>query len=434
MHQTASPPNGQEIRWTIDTLDNGLRLVTTPLPQSQAVVVAAYVGVGSRHEQRATLGLSHYLEHMLFKGTERRPSALAISAAIEGAGGDLNAFTSKELTCFWNRLPSDRLELAMEILADSLRASLLAPEEVERERTVIQQEIRRAHDDPAQRAFQLLSDAAYGDQPLGWEIAGDLDSVAATTRDHLRDHIDAWYRPHNLVLSVAGNVDPHHVRALAERAWSDFPARATAAPPAAQPTRASEPVLVEQRDIEQCNLGLALRTFPRTDADRYPLTILNTVLGRGMSSRLFLEVRERRGLAYHVGSGTARFQDTGHLGISAGVTREHLAEAVTVILHELDRLRDEPVGRAELDKACEHTTGSFRLGLETAAAHCHRNGESLLMENEIKPIEDVVRQLRAVTPDDLQRVARRFIRRDNVAMALVGPYDDAPALAALLTA
>ena len=281
------PPQPGET-WRIATLDNGLRLVVTPLPQSQAASLAVYVGVGSRQEARRTLGLSHYLEHMLFKGTESRPDGVEISAAIEGAGGMLNAFTTKELTCFWNRVPFDKLDLALDILSDSVRHSLLDPAEVERERTVIQQEIRRADDEPAQRASQLLAEAAYGDQPLAWDVAGDLESVAAADRADLVSHIDTWYRPRNMVLSVAGNVDPDAVLAMTRRHWDD--AAAGGAPPVADARDSMDdtPVRLESRDIEQCNLGLALRTFPRDDPDRHALSLLNEVLGRGMSSRLFV--------------------------------------------------------------------------------------------------------------------------------------------------
>ncbi len=420
--------------WRIATLANGLRLVVTPLPQSQAASLAVYVGVGSRQEARRTLGLSHYLEHMLFKGTESRPGVVEISAAIEGAGGMLNAFTTKELTCFWNRVPFDKLDLALDILSDSVRHSLLDPEEVERERTVIQQEIRRADDEPAQRASQLLAEAAYGDQPLGWDVAGDLESVAAVDRADLVAHIDTWYRPHNMVFSVAGNVDPDAVLAMTRRCWDD--AAPGGAPPIADARDAMDDarVRLEQRDIEQCNLGLALRTFPRDDPDRHALSLLNEVLGRGMSSRLFVEVRERRGLAYSVGSGVGRFRDTGHLSIGAGVTAENLVETIEVTLSELDRLTQDLVPPDELEKAREHATGSFRLSLETAQSHAHRAGAMLLSEGRIRTVDEHIAGLAAVSADDVRRVAQRVVRPGNLAVSVVGPYDDEAKLADLVGA
>ena len=420
--------------WRIATLANGLRLVVTPLPQSQAASLAVYVGVGSRQEARQTLGLSHYLEHMLFKGTASRPTALEISAAIEGAGGTLNAFTSKELTCYWNRVPFDKLELAMDILSDSVRSSLLDPEEIERERTVIQQEIRRADDEPGQRASQLLSDAAYGDQPLGWDIAGDLESVAAVERQHLVDHIDTWYRPQNLVFSVTGNVDPDAVLEIAERCWTDERPGQTPAASDASDAMDARPVRLETRPIEQCNLGLAMRTFPRDDPDRYALSLLNQVLGSGMSSRLFVEVRERRGLAYSVGSGVGRFRDTGHLSIGAGVTKENLVETIEVTLAEVNKLTTDLVGAEELAKAREHATGSFRLSLETAQSHAHRTGSMLLSEGRIRTVDEHLAGLQAVTADDVRRVAQRVVRPGNLAISVVGPFDDEAKLAELIGA
>lgn len=426
-------PAVTETSWHIDTLSTGLRLVTVPLPTSQAAVLAAYVGVGSRAERRRTLGLSHYLEHMLFKGTQSRPTAMDISSAIEGAGGSLNAFTTKELTCFWNRVPFEKTALAFDLLSDSLRHSLLEPEEIERERTVVQQEIRRANDEPGQRAYSLLSEIAYGDQPLGWDVAGDVDSVATITRDDLLEHIDVWYGPARLVIAVAGNVDPNAVLELTHRFWDDHQEREAPTPTPADPAMAPQRVAVEHRDIQQCNLAMALRTFPRSDPDRDALSLLNGVLGRGMSSRLFMEVRERRGLAYSVGSGAARFSDAGHLSISAGVTAANVLETTEVILEQLDLLRDALVQPDELDRAREHAIGSFRLGMETAAAWAHRCGESLLMDDEIRTPDEVVAGHRAVTPDDIQRVARRFVRRDNIGISVVGPFDQAAALETMIT-
>ena len=395
--------------WRIATLANGLRLVVTPMPQSQAASLAIYVGVGSRQEARRTLGLSHYLEHMLFKGTESRPTAIEISTAIEGAGGTLNAFTTKELTCFWNRVPYDKLDLAMDILSDSVRHSLLAPEEVERERTVIQQEIRRGDDEPAQRASQLLAEAAYGDQPLGWDIAGDL-------------------------ASVAGNVDPDRVLAIAQRCWDDAPAGGTPAVSDAESVMGDKRALLEHRDIEQCNLGIALRTFPREDPVRYALSLLNEVLGRGMSSRLFVEVRERRGLAYSVGSGLGRFRDTGHLSIGAGVTRENLVETIEVTLAEVGKLTQDLVSTVELEKAREHALGSFRLSLETSQSHAHRTGDQLLTEGHIRTVDAHLDGLRAVTADDVRRVAQRERQPGNLALAVVGPFEDEARIAELVNA
>jgi len=398
------------------------------------VVVNVFVGVGSRAEDPRTNGLSHYMEHMLFKGTERRPSSMDIAEAIEGAGGILNAFTSQEMTCYWNRAPFDKLSLAMDVLADMMQRSLLDEEELNRERTVGQQEIRRAYDQPGAWASRLLSQACFGDEPLGWPIAGTVETVEELSRDDFMQHLRTWYGPKNVVLSVAGNTTHADVTA---RATELFGGMEGGTPPEVATARDGLPqqnVVVEARDIEQSNLGMALRAFSRTDPDRYALRILNSILGAGMSSRLFKEVRERRGLAYSIGSGVTRYNDTGVLGISAGVSAEKVAETTKVIKEELMKLVHEPVGDGEMTKARDFTIGTFRLGMETPMALAQRAGELLLMLGEIEPIEEAVAQLAAVTADDVQRVAQRVFRDDNICMSLVGPGADEKELAEQLAA
>jgi len=422
------------VSWQVSRLDNGLRVVTTPVPTAESVSVNLFVGVGSRAEERRLNGVSHYVEHMLFKGTERRPNATAIAEAIEGAGGVLNAYTSKELTCYWNHVPYDRLELAMDVLADMVRCSVVDAGELDRERTVVQQEIRRSYDQPAVWASELLSRAAFGDQPIGWPVAGTLETVAEMSRDDLVSHVAAWYAPSNMVVSVAGNTTHEVVVDCAARLWGDLPPVDPPSWPPAACDLPEEHVIVERRDIAQCNVGIALRALSRRDPERYVLSVLNAVLGRGMSSRLFREVRERRGLAYSVGSSVSRFSDTGALSISAGVTLENLEEAVRVIRAELQKLVDEPVGEEELTKARDYTIGSFRLGLETTMALAQRAGESLLMLGEIEPVEEVVERVSAVTAEDIRRLAGRLVRPDGIALAAVGPGGDEDRLAALVAA
>jgi predicted Zn-dependent peptidase len=419
--------------WEISTLANGLRVVTTPVPTSQAASVNLFIGVGSRAETRRVNGVSHYLEHMLFKGTDRRPDAITIAEAIEGAGGVLNAYTAKELTCYWNQVPYDMLAVAMDVVSDMVLHSKMDEAEIERERTVVQQEIRRTHDQPGAWAGELLSQAVYGDQPIGWSIAGTLETVAGLTREDMTGHVATWYTPQNSVLSVAGNVTHEQVMELAECHLAEWRGEG---PPAVLPAALDIPpenIRVDVRDITQCNVAIGLRAISRTDPDRYPLAILNNVLGRGMSSRLFKEVRERRGLAYSVGSGVSRHVDTGTMSISMGVTPENMREAITVSLGELRRLVDEPVPDDELTKARDYSAGSFRLGLESSMALGQRAGESLLLLGEIEPVDEVVAQLKSVTAADVQRVATRLFRADNLALSVVGPRADAEELGTLLT-
>jgi predicted Zn-dependent peptidase len=421
------------ITWDISTLANGLRVVTTPVPTAQSVSVNVFFGVGSRSETPRTNGVSHYIEHMLFKGTERRPDAILIAEAIEGAGGHLNAYTTKEITCYWNQVPYDKLATAMDVLGDMVRHSLLEPEEIDRERTVVQQELRRTFDQPGAWASELLGQATFGDQPIGWPVGGTLETVAEMHRDDFTEHMAAFYTPSNTVLSVAGNTTHEEVLKLAEEAFGGIADRPAPPVPAAIAGFGEERVVIEKREIQQCHLGIALYGLPRMHPDRYALTILNTILGRGMSSRLFKEVRERRGLAYSVGSGTSRYTDIGTVSISAGVTLDHLEEATQVIRDELLKIADEAPADDETERARDFTVGNFRLGLESTMALAQRAGESLLMTGQIETIEEVVEATAAVTPADVQRVAQTLFGPRAFSAAMVGPGGDPERLQAILS-
>ena len=405
----------------VSELSGGLRVVTTPMPSAQSVSINVFVGAGSRGEEERTKGLAHFLEHMMFKGTPKRPSAIEVAEAIEGAGGVLNAYTAKEMTCYWNQVPDDRLGTGIEVLADMLHNALLAPEEIVRERSVVQQEIKRTKDQPGAWAGELLGQAIYGDHPMGWSTAGTEDTVGALSQADFRDWIRVRYGAPNVVVSVAGNTSADVVNSVVRRY---FPNSHSATPPAVAPVDSDIPArrsIGEARPIAQANVALGMPALPRGDPDRYALMVLNSLLGRGMSSRLFREVRERRGLAYSIGSAVSRHSDTGMLAISAGVSPENVREAVQVITMELEKLAQERVGDEELTKARDYTVGSFRLSLETPMALGQRAGENLLTLGEIEPIESVVEKLRAVETDDISRVARRILRRERVALSVVGP-------------
>lgn len=420
------------ITWDISTLENGLRVVTTPVPGSQSVSVNLFVGAGSRGENERTKGVAHFLEHMVFKGTPRRPNAILVAEAIEGAGGVLNAYTSKEMTCYWNHVPFDELETAMDVLADMLTNSILDPDEIDRERTVVQQEIRRTQDQPSSYVGELLGRGFYGDNQMGWSTAGTEETVGAMHKQDFEDWINVWYGAPNMVLSVAGNTTHAQVMELAEKHLSGGSRTAPPPMPAINGDLPAEHVVGDVRQISQANVALAMPALARKDPDRFTLMIMNTVLGRGMSSRLFKEVRERRGLAYSVGSSVSRHSDSGMLAVSAGVSPENLREAVSVVLQELEKLKDEPVGADELKKARDYTVGSFRLSLESTMSLGQRSGESLLTMGEIEPVDSVVEKLRAVTADDVQRVAKRVLKREKATVAVVGPELPTESLTELL--
>ena len=406
------------------TLSNGLRVVTTPIPSTQAVSVSLFVGVGSRSEPRRLNGITHFLEHMVFKGTERRPDAIMIAQAIEGAGGTLNAYTNKEYTCYWNIVPFDHFETALDVGADMLLHSRLEQSEIDRERTVVQQELKRDHDNPGGWAGRLIGGAVYGEQPAGWDVGGSVELVQEMQRPDFVGHISEWYRPSNIVLSVAGNVSHEQVMRHAEPLFKDMPAGPIPGYTPYNPGVAGPRVVTESRDVDQCSMFIGLPIFGRDDPDRYKLRIMNDVLGAGMSSRLFREVRERRGLAYSVGSGYGYLSDAGLFTISAGVNREKLAETVTVCLHEARGMADALVPDDELQMAKQHAIGRFRLSLETAHALGQRHGELLLTRGHIETIDEGVAAMESVTAEEVRSVARRVVAEDRIHCSAVGPKLD----------
>lgn len=412
----------------IATLFNGLRVVTTEMPSAQSVSVNIFVGTGSRYEDRRISGISHYLEHMLFKGTEKRPQASMISEAIEGAGGRSNAWTSHEATCYLARVPFEKAALAIDVIADMINHSLYAEEEVERERKVVIEEIRRTWDNPAAWAGELLYQAVFGDQPLGWDVAGTEDTVNGISRQDLVDYVARWYVPNNMVVSVAGNIRHDEVLSLSESLFAERKAVEIGSLPPVKSRTTDRSIIVETRQITQANMAMAVRAFSRTDPDRYILTVLSNLLGAGMSSRLFKEVRERRGLAYSVGCSTARYQDAGLLAASAGVTPEHAVEAAEVIVGEFRKLVDEAVTEEEMTKSRDYSVGTFRLGLEDTMSVARWVGDNLISTGELQEVEDVVARMKAVTADDIQRVAQRLFVNNELSMAMTGPNDETEGL------
>ncbi len=420
------------VNWEVTTLENGLRIVTTPMPATQAVSVNIFVGVGSRSEPARLNGITHFLEHMVFKGTEKRPDATSIAEEIEGAGGTLNAYTNKEFTCYWNIVPFDRFETAIDVAADMLLNSKLEQEEIERETPVVQQELKRNHDNPGAWAGRLIGQAVYGEQPTGWDVGGSVDIVATWARPDFVGHISEWYLPSNIVVSVSGNVSHDAVVGLARPLFEGMSPGTLPGIVPYDPSITGPKVAIDSRPIDQCTLFIGLPIFGRADPDRFAIRIMNDVLGAGMSSRLFREVRERRGLAYSVSSGYGYLADAGSFTISAGVNRDTLAETISVCLAEAEKLSTDQVPPDELRKAKDHNIGRFRLSHETAFSMGQRHGEQLITLDAIESLDDVVAQIEAVTVDDVQRVARRILKRELLHCAAVGPDLDEAEIASAL--
>jgi predicted Zn-dependent peptidase len=419
--RAASRPHvdDDEVRRT--QLASGLRVVTEALPTARSVTIGAWVGSGARDEAPEESGASHFLEHLLFKGTDRL-SALDIAEAVESVGGEMNAFTTHEQTVFYVRLPDTRLELGVDILADVLWSPAFRPDDVDSERQVILEEIGMRDDTPDDLVHDLFMRAHFPDHPLGHEVLGDESTIQGMPRDGIARYHHAHYEPANMVLAAAGNLDHDRVVGLIEaRLPSGMPTRPERAH--AEPT-APQRLAVVHRPTEQAHIVLGVRSVPTLDPDRDALTVVNQALGGGMSSRLFQEVREQRGLAYSVYSYRAAFDDAGFLAVYAGTAPERVQETLEVIETELAKLVREGLPAAELDAAKGHLTGSIAMSLETSASRMRRLGRAELVEGEIPSLDEVIARIEGVTADDAHRVIDRVFADAARTLAVVGPHDE----------
>ncbi|GAB4536485.1 MAG: pitrilysin family protein [Anaerolineae bacterium] len=414
-------------------LENGLRILTFTMPQTRAVSVSLFVGTGARYESDAVAGISHFVEHMLFKGTTRRPTSRHISEAIEGIGGYSNAYTDHETTAYWAKVAAPHFAEAADVLIDMLRCSRFEPAEIEKERRIIVEEINMSMDMPDQWVGILLGQVVWPDHPLGRDVAGTRESVAAMTREQLLEYVGQYYLPGRTVVSVAGNVTHQEAVETIAGQLADWPSGLANGYLPAPDGLPSPRWLVEDRPTEQGHICLAVPGLPRLHPDRFALGLLNAVLGEGMSSRLFLEVREAQGLAYAVDSSLTMLEETGLLVIYTGVDPELAPQAIRSILAELDRLRQEPVPEAELSKAREYVKGRLVLGLEDSGAVSAWYGRQALLLDEILTPDDVLNAYDAVTAGDVQRIAQSLFGGDRLYLAAVGPFGDGEELGALLS-
>ena len=442
-------------------LPSGLRVVSQAMPSARSAAAMLLVGVGSRHESEREAGASHLIEHLVFKGTARYPEPGAISEAVESVGGEVNASTDREATLFAAKVPARHLDRALEVLAEMAFRPLLRASDLQAERPIVVDEIRMYQDAPADRVFTLFDALLFGRHPLGREIAGTPAGVRLIAHRTVAEHWLRRYRPERMVLAAAGAVD--HDRLVARAAgWqpitppeavgaAESSERSAAAttdgksggrPAQREQARAPEPapepappgrVSVQYRQLGQGNLCLGMPGLARDDADRWALEMLCTILGDGMSSRLFIELRERRSLAYEISTFSSMFSDSGTVGVYAGFDPPRMAEVVRAILEQLERIVQEPVAAAELDKARAFTTGRIELRMEESGAVASWLGHGELLMDQILTVEDVVERLEAVTVEDVLRVARRLIRPEYARLAALGPFRGAARVGRLLS-
>jgi predicted Zn-dependent peptidase len=401
-------------------LPDGPRVISARVPGSRSVSVAAYVLAGSRHEAPGQAGVAHFMEHITFKGTAAYPTTRLISEAIEGVGGSFNAATERESTVYWVRVPAREAARGVDVLGELIVRPKLEDGEIDHERTVIIEEIRSYLDDPSEYAQILLQQALFGPGVMGREICGEESDIRTLPEQTIRDFWASTYRPTNVVVAVAGDLD--HERALELVAPAFGRGNGARTEYTASPVLpAGERYLLGHRDASQAQLAIAVPAYRRDHPDAWPLAVLNGVLGDGMSSRLFLSVREERGLAYDVGSGVTEYADAGSLAIYAGVDPKGLQAALAAILAELERLRDEQVPADELARAKAYLSGGLELRMDDSRHVASWLGGQEALHDRVLSLEEALASIDAVRPDDVQRVAGELFRDELLRMAVVAP-------------
>ena len=414
------------------TLSNGLRVLTAPLPHAQSVACYIMLAAGSRYEDASNRGIAHFAEHMFFKGTEKRPTSRDLTTIVDGMGGEFNAFTSKEYTGYYIRCAGAERDTALDVLVDMIRNSKFDSEELEREKGVILEEMNMYFDTPRDYVSSVYEELLFGDNPLGWETLGKRETVKAATRETFTNYLDHWYTPSRMVVGLAGMVgDDLHPRL--EELLGDLSGNGTGMPAPADVVRSSEPqVRLHTKDSDQAQICIGVPSYPLAHPDRYALQLLGTVLGTGMSSRLFLEVRERRGLAYYVYGLNSAYTDAGTLYAQGGVDIQRVDEAITVIAEQFRQMATELVPSDELEKARALAKGRFVLQTESPNGLLLFGLRREVLEGQAVEPDELLAGLDAVTAEDVQRVAQDVIANQGMRLAVIGPFDDAARFEKLL--
>jgi predicted Zn-dependent peptidase len=404
------------------TLDNGLRLITTTMPSTRSVAISFFIGAGSRYESDKQAGISHFIEHICFKGTEKRPTSTEISSVIEGVGGMLNAGTDKELTVYWCKVAQPHFMSALDVMADILINSKFDPAEIEKERQVIIEEINMSLDLPAARVSLLLDEIMWPGHPLGRDIAGSKETVTGINRQMMLDYMAGQYQPANAVLAIAGAINHEETVAAVTKMTAGWQKKRLPATFTTYRNKNGRRVSIEKKDTEQTQLCLALPGLSMVHPDRFKIDLLNIILGEGMSSRLFTEIRDKLGLCYSIQSYAEHFLDTGALTIAAGVDNKNLAVAVKAILAELARIK-ERIPEAEINKAKELYKGRIFLRMEDSRSVASWTGTQEILMGKILTVDDVIAVIEAITADELQKLAGDVIIGDKLHLAAVGPIN-----------
>ncbi len=405
------------------TLDNGLRIIGHQMPDRLSLALGIWINVGGRYESGKLKGISHFLEHLLFKGTKIY-SCRKLKESIEGVGGALNGFTSEELSCYLVKIPARHLELALDVLSDMVINPSLPESEIEKEKQVILEEIKMYKDQPQSYVYELLDELLWPNQPLGAPIIGTVKSVSKITRQDLNLFKQQYYTPANIVVSAAGLLEFDKLTKNVARFFLRQKKQNINTFSKVKEEQGSPQLKVFHKDTEQTHMVLGFHAFKRGHPSRHALGILHVILGANMSSRLFNELREKRGLAYEIGTLVKRYQDTGAFMVHAGIDNRKVPKALMLILKELQKCKYEPVSTAEFRRAKEFYIGQLMLALEDTLDHMLWIGETTATLNKTYSLEDIIKEVNRIKREDVQEVARRIFRKENLNLALIGPLKD----------
>lgn len=408
--------------YNIEQLDNGLRIITYPMPEMESATIGIWVGTGGRYETEKQQGISHFLEHLLFKGTKKR-SALEISKTIEGVGGSINAYTSEEFTCFFVKVRGKHQHLALDVLVDMIQNSLLSLEEIEKERLVVKEEINMILDHPSHYVHELVHNEMWQGHPLGRMLLGTEKSISSITRFDIEEYLKKSYFPKNMLISAAGNINVKSLVRDTEQYCSKMKNYNKHKIKIFKQNQSSPKLKILNKATEQTHVCIGMRSLRRKDPDRYAVKLLSIMLGENMSSRLFQTIREKYGLAYDISSGVSYFKDTGGLVISAGVKSNKLEKFVELVLCELQKINKNSVKGSELNRVKDFYQGQLALSFEKTMNRMMWLGENLISTDKVPMKQEVYNNIQKVTRDDIYRVANKIFKKNNLNIAVIGPVD-----------
>ena len=409
-------------------LKNGLKIITAPMRETQTVTVMVMIGVGSRYETEKEAGISHFIEHMFFKGTQKRPTALLISEELESIGGEFNAFTSKDKTMYYVKVDAKHIETAMDVLSDMYLNSKMEEEEIKKEKGTIIQEINMYEDLPMRKVEDIFEEMLYSKNSLGREIAGSKKTVSSFRRQDFLDYMKKFYVANDTVVAVAGNFNEKKIIKEIEKYFSKMPVSKKIKISSVKEEQKNPEVKIKFKKTDQTHLILGVRAYKRNHKDRYALALMSIILGGGMSSRLFIEVREKRGLAYYVRTGIEAYEDVGYIATSSGVEHNNLEETVRVILAEYRKIAKERVSEKELQKAKDFVKGRAVMGMESSDEVAMFFIDQEVSNGKIISLEEKFKLIDKVKVNDILRVARDIFREDRLNLAVIGPHKNSEKL------